>query len=364
VRAGALIRGQWQQCTEMPADAYRLEALLDGVVVAFLPDVQLEAERMLAVTFVGTPQPQTMQSNELRKYWLIQDFRVETGEAGAVAVTPAKPPLNAAGQVARAKHRAPVAPAGAAAGGASGAQGDGPSDAPAGETPAVDPATGLAVQPPAGAEQAAGQPAPAPAPEAEASSLDPAPGGAGDPHELITFEASPALRDIQVIDPKGRVTRIAIEQIEPDTNGIRIARNSVRPAPARGEPARATLAIGAEVAPGSYRVQLKGRKRHGQRAITHTVPVTVLPVTVQRLASRVAGLRATGGLSAAAAASLQALLKEGGTHLAAGDMVRGQAAIERFGAQVTGDRDGAMTPEARDALARETAALQAALSGS
>lgn len=108
---------------------------------------------------------------------------------------------------------------------------------------------------------------------------------------------------------------------------------------------------------------LKGRKRHGRRAVNHTVPVTVLPVTVQRLARRVAGLRATGSLSTDTAERLTALLGEGGTHLSAGDLSEGQAAIERFLAQVEGDQDDAMTAEARAALTRETRALQASLAG-
>ena len=350
VRAGALKRGQWQQCTEMPADAYLLEALIDGVVVAFLPDIQLEPEKKMVATFVGTPQPACMQSNELRIYWLTQDFRVETGKAGRAIVTPAKPPLNAGGRTAKAAVRTPPEHLAAKTDGA------GSASAPA--AGGVDPATGLAT--------AAASPAVCPLPDqplAEVGSVPPGNAQPGDGPEIVTVEASPAMRDVRVVDPKARLTAIAIERIEPDTKGIRIAKGSGRPSPAAGEPAVATLAISGDLAPGTYRVQLKGRKRHGRRAVTQTVPVTVLPVTVQRLARRVAGLRATGRLSMDAAQRLTALLSEGGTHLSAGDLSEGQAAIERFLAQVEGDQEGAMTAEARAALSRETRALQASLAG-
>jgi hypothetical protein len=350
VRAGALKRGQWQQCTEMPADAYLLEALVDGVVVAFLPDIQLEPEKKMVATFVGTPQPACMQSNELRIYWLTQDFQVETGAAGPAVVTPARPPLNAGGRTAKAAVRTPP--------GQLAARKAGTETSGAAVHRGVDPATGLATP--------ASYTAVCPLPEqplAEAGTVPPGNAQPGDGPEIVTVEASPAMRDVRVGDPKARLTAIAIERIEPDTKGIRIAKGSVRPSPAAGEPAVATLAIAGDVAPGTYRVLLKGRKRHGRRAVNHTVPVTVLPVTVQRLARRVAGLRATGSLSTDAAERLTALLSKGGTHLSAGDLSEGQAAIERFLAQVEGDQDGAMTAEARAALTRETRALQASLAG-
>jgi hypothetical protein len=365
VRAGALKRGQWQQCTEMPAGAYLLEALVDGVVVAFLPDIQLEPEKKMVATFVGTPAPATMQSNELRIYWLTQDFRVETGSAGPAVVTPARPPLNAAGRTARAAVRTPPeqlarqkAAGNGSGGDGVGGDGGGGDGAAASATGTVDPATGLASQAPSAPV------CPLPDRPLDDGALTP-PGNAqpGDGAEIVAVEASPAMRDIQVVDPKGRVSGIAIERIDPDTKGIRIAKASVRPSPAVGEPAVATLAISDEIAPGTYRVQLKGRKRHGRRAVTHTVPVTVLPVTVQRLARRVAGLRATGSLSTAAAERLTTLLSEGGAHLSAGDLTHGKAAIERFLAEVESDQDGAMTPEARGALTRETRALKTSLRG-
>jgi hypothetical protein len=362
VRAGALKRGQWQQCTEMPADAYLLEALVDGGVVAFLPDIQLEPEKKMVATFVGTPRPNCMQSNELRIYWLTQDFRVETGTPGKATVTPARPPLNAAGRTAKAAVRTPPEQLAAqkASGGTAGtAAGNG-----------VDPATGLATAPPPkGAAQTStptSTPPVCPLPDQplpEGGDVPPGNAKPGDGPEIVTVQASPAMRDVLVSDAKGRVSAIAIERIEPDTKGIRIAKGSVRPSPAAGEPAFATLAISGDLAPGTYRVQLKGRKRHGRRAVTHTVPVTVLPVTVQRLARRVAGLRATGSLSTDTAERLTTLLSEGGTHLSVGDLSQGQAAIERFLAQLEGDRDGAMTEQARAALTRETQALQAALAG-
>ena len=356
VRAGALKRGQWQQCTEMPADAYLLEALVDGVVVAFLPDIQLEPEKKMVATFVGTPQPACMQSNELRIYWLTQDFRVETGTAGKATVTPAKPPLNAGGRTAQAAVRTPPAQRTGQKAGA-----ESPDTPPRN---GIDPATGLATAPPPPSATATPPVCPLPdQPLPEAGDVSPGNDRPGDGPEIVTVQASPAMRDVMVADAKARVAAVAIERIEPDTKGIRIAKGSVRPSPAAGEPAVATLAISDDLAPGTYRVQLKGRKRHGRRAVTHTVPVTVLPVTVQRLARRVAGLRATGSLSTAAAERLTTLLSEGGTHLSVGDLAQGQAAIERFLAQVEGDRDGAMTDEARAALTRETRALQAALAG-
>jgi hypothetical protein len=96
-RSGALKRTQCQQATEVAPNQYLLEALVDGQMVAYQPDLQLEQDKMLVAYCIGTPAPTSMRTQELRKYWVSQDFRVDAGPLGEATVTAPAGPMDTAG---------------------------------------------------------------------------------------------------------------------------------------------------------------------------------------------------------------------------------------------------------------------------
>jgi len=91
-RSGTLMRGQWQQATEMVENDYRLEFRIDGELFAFQPDLELDHEKMLVTYFVGNPLPDQTEINDLENYLLEQEFKLPPGPPlQAVVTDPAAP---------------------------------------------------------------------------------------------------------------------------------------------------------------------------------------------------------------------------------------------------------------------------------
>jgi hypothetical protein len=86
-RTGHLTRAQWQQATEVVPNAYYLEARVGDVVHAYWPDIDLATERMAVAYVLGDPQPGQMAPQELRRYWLVQEFKLPVGAPAEVTVT-------------------------------------------------------------------------------------------------------------------------------------------------------------------------------------------------------------------------------------------------------------------------------------
>lgn len=90
-RSGTLERGQWQQALDVVENEYRLEILVDGEVVAFRQDLELEANRMIVVYLLDDPQP-WYGSDQKEDHILRQEYQIQTGDAKADIVTdPADP---------------------------------------------------------------------------------------------------------------------------------------------------------------------------------------------------------------------------------------------------------------------------------
>lgn len=90
-RSGSLSRGQWQQAIDVTENEYRLEILVDDVVVAFRQDLELEANRMIVVYLHDDPKP-WMGSDEKEDHVFRQEYQLQTGPHREDAVTvPAEP---------------------------------------------------------------------------------------------------------------------------------------------------------------------------------------------------------------------------------------------------------------------------------
>ncbi|MFD1647587.1 FIMAH domain-containing protein [Haloarchaeobius litoreus] len=90
-RSGTLQRGEWQQAIDVTENEYRLEVLVDGEVVAFRQDLELEANRMIVVYLVGDPKP-WMGSDEKEGHIFRQEYQIQTGEHREDEVTPPADP--------------------------------------------------------------------------------------------------------------------------------------------------------------------------------------------------------------------------------------------------------------------------------
>jgi hypothetical protein len=91
-RSGTLHRPQQQHAMEVVPNSYRLEARVDGQVMAYVPSLDLQTEKMATVYFVGTPQPAKQRPQELRRHWVTQEFKIPVGAPLEPVVTfPALP---------------------------------------------------------------------------------------------------------------------------------------------------------------------------------------------------------------------------------------------------------------------------------
>lgn len=92
-RAGTLGRPQQQHALEVVANSYRLEARADGQVMAYLPSLDLQPEKMVTAYFVGAPQPAKQRPQELRRHWVVQEFKIPIGAPLEPVVTFSEAPF-------------------------------------------------------------------------------------------------------------------------------------------------------------------------------------------------------------------------------------------------------------------------------
>jgi hypothetical protein len=292
-RAGRLGRGQWQQATEVPPNAYRVEVKVGETLMAYLEDLTLEQEKAMVVYYVGTPHPQSMQTGELRKYLLHEDYRVATGPVGEARVTEPMQPLNGP---------APV-----------------DAHAPVSEGPMVF-----------------------------------------DCAAVETYATNPVEREVRAHDPGGKVTQLTLVGALPGGGTVAIVDGSVQPAAEAGADARALLSIGADVPVGEHALRIKATSDSGG-AGTCALPVTVKPVTLERLCERIGGFRVLGEIQARTARELDRMLTAAGQAFAAGDLAGGRATLESFVARLEAGKGGAIAETAAAALTREAKSLSASI---
>ncbi|MBK1667752.1 hypothetical protein CKO28_06860 [Rhodovibrio sodomensis] len=92
-RDGTLRRPQQQHALEIVPNSYRLEARADGQVMAYVPSLDLQTEKLFTAYFVGAPQPSKQRPQELRRHWVVQEFKVPVGAPLEPVVTFPEPPV-------------------------------------------------------------------------------------------------------------------------------------------------------------------------------------------------------------------------------------------------------------------------------
>ena len=92
-RHGTLRRPQEQHALEVVPNSYLLEARADGQVMAYVPSLDLQAEKMVTAYFVGAPQPHKLRPQELRRYWVVQEFKIPVGAPLEPVVSFPQPPV-------------------------------------------------------------------------------------------------------------------------------------------------------------------------------------------------------------------------------------------------------------------------------
>lgn len=90
-RRGTLARGEWQQAVDVTENEYRLEIVVDGEVVAFRQDLELEANRMIVVYLVDDPQSWD-GSDRKEDHIFRQEYLIQTGPHREGVVTPPAAP--------------------------------------------------------------------------------------------------------------------------------------------------------------------------------------------------------------------------------------------------------------------------------
>lgn len=235
-RSGTLECGQWQRAVDVTANEYRLEVLVDGEVVAFRPDLELEGELLTACYVVGDPGPE-MGPDAKQAHVFRDRYQIPAGEKRRDETTAPAEPRSTADDNRSVEFDA-------------------------------------------------------------------------DPPEL--FETDGHETAVEATDPDGIVAGLAVDAVEPATDGFRILEDGVTHPAEIGESMTATLAVSSSVPAGSYDVRLVANPEGlGERA-TATVPVEVKPMTADRLWAVVEGHHGGGRVTDDVAKELFGLLRDAG----------------------------------------------------
>ncbi len=242
-RSGTLERGQWQQALDVIENEYRLEIEVDGRVVAFRQDLELEANRMIVVYLHDDPM-WWMGSDEKEDHIFRQEYQIQTGESRPDIVTQPAEPVSSTDQ------NQPI--------------------------------------------------------EFDCRALE-------------LYHTNRTTAEVGATDPDGIVSDLRVDDVQPYSDGFKIPDESVDRALAIGHETTGTLDIRPKVPPADYEVTLLANPEGlGERA-TCTLPVTVKPITIQRLRDLVDQYHDAGEMVDRIAADLHEALDDATAHLDAGD---------------------------------------------
>jgi hypothetical protein len=282
-RSGSLARGQWQQATEVIENDYLLEVRADGRLLAFHPDLEQEHEKMLAVYFAGHPLPERMERSELRRFLLVQEFKLPLG-----------PPL------------------------------------------------GPRTTEPAG-------------PYADRNLNQPV---VFDGAAIEVFQTNRAKGEVRATDPDGFVTALALDRVVPDAGAVEIPDGGVTPSKRLGGPARAAICVGPDTPVGEYQVTVRTNPQSLAESAVYTLPVTVKPITVQRLRDRIDDFWLIDAIDAVFASELHNLLTDVDAALAGEQCAQAGTLLGTFSDRVEARTGSDIRTPAADALRREAAAFR------
>lgn len=175
---------------------------------------------------------------------------------------------------------------------------------------------------------------------------------------VTIWQTSAATTLVSATDPDGKVLDLSIHEIIPEVDGIEIVAGSLRPALAIGAPASAVVSIKSDVPHGQYAVVVAANRGTMAQQAECPLALTVMPVTILRLAEVVETYRQSGQITTDAADALDAILSAAQQRLDSGDISAGCGYLKDFLSLIGTHKGKAVSDAAHDQLEREAKALR------
>lgn len=296
-RSGRLDRGQWQEAIDVSEQDYLFEVLVDGQVAAFDVDFEFEIETTYVVYVVGNPEPLNLPDDP--PYEESRDSGVDESQWLLLQAFEVFPGESEPDVV----------------------------TAPAEPLSTTDRNDRI---------------------EFDCGSISP-------------FETNATEVEVAATDPDGIVTGLAIDSVDPPSDGFSIVDNSVDRAVHQGGTTTGTLRIEPDVPPREYQVRIEANPESlGERA-TCTVPVEVRQITTDRLYDLVDRYQLSDDVVRPIATDLNAMLDDAAAHLDAGETTQACADLKSFLDLIGANKDTGVSATAHDDLQTETKALRTRL---
>jgi len=296
-RSGTLSRGQWQEATDVTEQDYLFQVLVDGEVAAFDANYEFEVETTYVVYVVGDPEPLFLPDEP--PYEESQDSGIDESQWLLLHAFEVFPGADQADTV----------------------------------TPPTEPV----------------------------STTDTNAAIEFDCEALRLYETNRLETEVRATDPDGIVTGLAIDAVDPPTDGVTVVDNSVDRAFHPGGTTTATLRVAPDVPPDRYEVRVIANPESLAQSATCTIPVVVDPIPVARLYDLVDRYQLSGDIDQGIATDLNVLLDDAAAHVAADKTSQGCAALKDVVTLLGDNKDVGVSETAHDDLQTETEALRTRL---
>ena len=293
-RSGTLQQGQWQEARDVTEQDYVFEVLVDGQVAAFHENLEFEVETHYVVYVVGDPEPLYLPDDP--PYEESRDGGLDEGQWLLVQAFEVFP-------------------------------GD---DEPDVVTSPTEPLS------------------------------------ATDDNQPIEFDCDPfTLYETNVVeqqvaatDPDGLVTGLAVESVDPVSDGFSIVDDSVHRAFAVGGTTVGTLRVASDVSPDTYEVTIVANPESLGAKARCTITVEVEKITIDRLRDLVERYHASGDIDEPFAGELLSKLDAAEVHLEEYEIFEACTALKEFIDVLGANKDKGIDETAHDDLQMETDRLR------
>jgi len=180
--------------------------------------------------------------------------------------------------------------------------------------------------------------------------------------EVTIWETTMRSVTISAVDPDGFVNNLSIEWVDPPVGGVELRSQSLELSPAIGEPASARVRFTSGVPSGTYAIRVATNRGSSAQQAFCLLPLTVRPITFNRLVNQTEHFEGTGDIEAGVAANLRLIYVTGRRNLNDGFVAAACGNIKQALTQIGSEKGKKVSDLAADALAAQTKALGADLS--
>ncbi len=175
------------------------------------------------------------------------------------------------------------------------------------------------------------------------------------------WETDSASTSISALDPDGIVTSLSVDRVEPKVGGIEMLDHAFVPSPAIGEAASAELDFKSDIPAGVYTVSVLANRDSLAQKAKCAVELTVRPITIAQLETRVSEYQAAGDIEPDLADILRGLLDQAEHYIGRGDTEQACRSLKQLLDEVGREKGKAISDRAAHDLTDATKALNSDL---